>query len=279
MTSLRNLLTTLLAAMGPWALFWIALGDSSFLPLAQAVDVLVVAQALLSPEQAYAGAALAVAGSTLGCFAAYLAARRGGRRILEKYVSPPRQRKLQESFARHGAWQLILQTMVPLPLPMRLSILGAGVFRMRPWRFLGAVLLARAVRYLGLAFVTLTFGEHAILTFEERGWPLVSLILAGTAAWMAWRMFRPSRAATHAPHRLPGATRNADCLLDTAGLRDEHGEKELAEAHAHGVGANPPPPARDPDGDRRAGCLPPPASRPLDSGSPLQSLLHLLQRI
>jgi membrane protein YqaA with SNARE-associated domain len=49
MTSLRNLLTALLAAMGPWALFWVALADSSLLPLAQAVDVMVVAQALLSP--------------------------------------------------------------------------------------------------------------------------------------------------------------------------------------------------------------------------------------
>jgi membrane protein YqaA with SNARE-associated domain len=265
--------------MGPWALFWAALGDSSFLPLAQAVDVLVVAQALLSPERAYTAAALAVAGSTLGCFAAYLAARRGGRRILEKHVSPARRQKLQESFAAHGAWQLIVQAMVPLPLPMRLSIIGAGVFRMQPLRFFGAVLFARAVRYLGLAFVTLTFGERAILTFKERGWLLASLFLAGTVAWMAWRMIRPARVAAQDAGRSQGATLGVASPPDAAGLRDEQGEQELAETHSHRVGANPPAPAGDPRGDRRAGCVQPPAPRPLDSGSPLQSLLHLLQRI
>jgi membrane protein YqaA with SNARE-associated domain len=193
----KDFLAGLLAALGPWAPFWIALTDSSFLPLAQAVDVMVVAQAVALPQQVYATAAMAVSGSTLGCFAAYLAARRGGRRILLRFVTPQRSQQLEESFQQQGVWPLMVQTMLPLPLPMRLWVLGAGAFGMQPLRFIGAVFFARTVRYFGLAFVTVTFGERVALMLKERAWALAGLLLAVALAWLVWKMRafrRPGRA-------------------------------------------------------------------------------------
>jgi membrane protein YqaA with SNARE-associated domain len=212
----QKLLAALFAALGPWAPFWIALADSSFVPLAQVVDVMVVAQAILSHEQAYATAAMAVAGSTLGCFAAYLAARRAGPRILERYVAPARRQTLQRSFARHGAWHLVVQTMVPLPLPMRLSLFGAGVFRMHPLRFLAAVLFARAVRYFGLALMTLTFGERAILFWRERAGVFTGLLLAGVAVWLVWKTVPPARARVQKAFGSLAARRHETSIEQTA---------------------------------------------------------------
>ncbi len=189
----KNAMAALFAALGPWAPFWIALADSSFVPLAQAVDVMVVAQAILAPHQAYETAAMAVAGSTLGCFAAYLAARRAGPRLLGRYLAPARQQALQESFRRHGPWHLLVQAMVPLPLPLRVSLLGAGIFRMHPLRFLAAILFARGVRYFGLTLATLTFGERAILFWRDRAGALVGLILAAGALWLIWQTLPPVR--------------------------------------------------------------------------------------
>jgi membrane protein YqaA with SNARE-associated domain len=274
----NNLLAVLFGVLGPWAPFWIALTDSSFLPLAQAVDFLVVAQAVALPEQAYATAAMAVAGSTLGCFAAYLAARRGGRRILDRLVKQERSRKLQQSFEQQGVWPLIVQTMLPLPLPMRLWIIGAGVFGMHPVRFLAAVLFARTIRYFGLAFVTLTFGERVVLMFKERAWVFASLLLAAGLAWLAWRILAARRASAAARFS-PGATRRLAPSHQTAYLLNEQTWQELATAHASRADRHEQTLARGSHGDRRDCLVESPASRPLDSHPPLQSRVHLLQRI
>jgi membrane protein YqaA with SNARE-associated domain len=279
MSFAKNLPGALLGALGPWAPFWIALADSSFVPLAQAVDVMIVAQAILSRDHAYGTAAMAVAGSTLGCFAAYLAARRAGPRILEKFLAPGRRQSLQQSFARHGAWHLVVQTMVPLPLPMRLSLAGAGVFRMHPLRFLAAIVFARTVRYFGLAFVTLAFGERAILFWRERAWVLAGLLLLGGVVWLAWKTL-PPRWCKVSRWARPAAPRHAGTCLDLSALHGhEQAAKKLVEERANGVPAHPATPARVPLGDRRPGLGRPPASGASDSGTPLQSGVHLLQRI
>jgi membrane protein YqaA with SNARE-associated domain len=280
----KDLLAAPFAALGPWAPFWVALADSSFLPLAQAVDVMIVAQAMLHGEQAYGAAAMAAAGSTLGCFAAYLAARRAGPRILERYLAAGRRQSLQDSFARHGAWHLVAQTMIPLPLPMRLSLVGAGAFRMHPLRFLAAVLMARTVRYFGLAFVTLAFGERAILFWKERAWVFAGLCLAGVLIWLGWKTIAAARARSRdggSPRTARLRTiRHGDTGREPASLHgNEQAAKELAEARANRVPAHPATPARVPAGDRRSSLGRPSAAGASDSDAPLQSGVHLLQRI
>jgi membrane protein YqaA with SNARE-associated domain len=273
----KNLMAAVFAALGPWAPFWIALADSSFLPLAQAVDIMVVAQAVLSPAEAYSTAAMAVGGSTLGCFAAYLAARRGGRRVLEKFVSGKRRRELQESFERQGAWPLIVQAMLPLPMPTRLWLIGAGVFGMQPLRFIGAILFARAVRYFGLVFVTLTFGERALLALEERAWLFAGLLLAGAAAWLA-RKSAPAARLRAAGLRLRESAYNLGHRWNAGGRRvDEQGEQELGKATADHLGTHEKATARAAHGDRWTGLSRPPFAGTPDSDAALQSRLHLLQ--
>jgi membrane protein YqaA with SNARE-associated domain len=244
----KNLLAALFAALGPWAPFWIALADSSFVPLAQAVDVMVVAQAIVHHDQAYTTAAMAVAGSTLGCFAAYLAARRAGPRLLAKFLAPTRRQALQNGFARHGTWHLIVQTMVPLPLPMRVSLVSAGAFRMSPLHFIAAVLFARSVRYFGLALATLTFGEHAILFWKERAGLLAGLLLAGAVVWLAWRALPWARARIRKIMGSPAACLARLQLEATAVQWDEQVNKKLGQAPANRVPAYAPAPARDAHG-------------------------------
>jgi membrane protein YqaA with SNARE-associated domain len=266
----KNWMAGLIGALGPWAPFWIALTDSSFLPLAQAVDFMVIAQALTLPDQAYATAAMAVTGSTLGCFAAFLAARRGGRRILDRFVKAERSEKLRQSFEQQGVWPLIVQTMLPLPLPMRLWVIGAGVFGMQPFRFIGAVFFARTIRYFGLAFVTLTLGERVVSMWKERAWVFTGLLLTMGLAWLAWRVIASRRASL--------ATNRA-MLERTAELSHEQTGQEMVKAHAfrsrvHGAAS-----AGIPHGNRRTCLAESPAAGPFDSGAPLQSRVHLLQRI
>jgi membrane protein YqaA with SNARE-associated domain len=279
MSLLKNLLAGALAALGPWAPFWIALTDSSFLPLAQAVDVMVVAQAVALPQQAYATAAMAVAGSTFGCFAAYLAARRAGRRVLSRFLAPRRSQQIEISLRRQGVWPLFMQTMLPLPLPMRLWVLGAGAFGMQPFRFIATVFLARCVRYFGLAFVTLTFGERVILTLKERAWLFAGLMLAGGLAWLVWRIASAKRSTMAEAPSARAATACREPSRQATNFWDEQTGQELVQPFAGGARPHRAPAARTAHGRGRAGLAAPSAACPSDFGAPLQPRLHVLQRI
>lgn len=155
------------AALGPWGLFLIALGDSAFIPLPQGVDALLIAQSIAAPSTAYLAATLAVVGSVLGSYILYSLARRGGEKMLEKKASQKGAQKLRKSVEQYGALALIPPTMIPLPLPMKLFVIAAGVFQMPIPQFLAALTFARCVRYFGEAFVAVRYGDRTTEFLRE----------------------------------------------------------------------------------------------------------------
>lgn len=175
-SSARSSMLSTLMLLGPWTPFVVALFDSAFVPLAQSVDLLIVVQATVSPASAYLGAALAVVGSTLGSLILYEIARRGGRMAVEKRVPAAKLETIRQQIGKYGALALALPTMLPLPLPMRPLVIGAGVFRMPISRFVVVIAGARAVRYLGIAFLALHYGESALSFLKQYG--LVALACA-----------------------------------------------------------------------------------------------------
>ncbi len=154
-------------AMGPPGLFLVALGDSAFVPLPQGVDALIIAQSIAAPSTAYFGAALAVLGSLIGSLVLYTMAQRVGRRMLEKKVRAGGIERMRRQIEKYDALVLLFPTMVPLPLPMKLFVIGAGVFQMNLARFMAVIVLARSLRYFGEAFVALRYGEQTTTFFKE----------------------------------------------------------------------------------------------------------------
>ncbi len=166
------------ATLGPWGIFFVALGDSAFVPLPQGVDALIIAQAIAAPSTAYLAAALAVMGSLLGSLFLYEMARRGGRKMLERKVSSAGIDRMRRQFEQYDALVLVLPTMIPLPLPMKLFVIAAGVFQMRLIRFITAIAFARVVRYFGEAFIALQYREQTTAFLKEHA-------LAGFAIGLA----------------------------------------------------------------------------------------------
>ncbi len=164
---LGNWLAGSVATLGPWGLFLVALGDSAFIPLPQGVDFLLITQAIAAPSTAYFAAALAVSGSLLGSWILYSMARRGGEIVLRKKASTGGIEKIRRQIDEYGALVLILPTMIPVPLPMKLFVIGAGVFQMKRMHFLVAVGLARCVRYFGEAFVAVRYGPRTTDLIRE----------------------------------------------------------------------------------------------------------------
>ena len=156
-----------MTALGPLGIFLISLLDSVAVPMPQGVDALVVAQAIAAPETAYWGAALAVVGSAMGSLILFYMARRAGRAMLEKKASKTGIDKVHRQIDRFGALVLLVPTMVPLPLPMKLFVIAGGVFQMSVGRFLAVIVLARCVRYFGEAFVALRYGDQTADFLKE----------------------------------------------------------------------------------------------------------------
>ncbi len=183
-----------LTALGPFGVFLISLLDSVAVPMPQGVDALLIAQAIAAPDTAYWGAALAVVGSALGSLILFYTARRAGRAMLEKKASKTGIDKMHRQIDRFGALVLLIPTMVPLPLPMKLFVIAGGVFQMKVGQFLAVIVFARCVRYFGEAFVALRFGDQTADLLKENavaaviGAVLLIAVFYGVHQWSTRRV-------------------------------------------------------------------------------------------
>lgn len=167
MNRLQEWLAGAAATLGPWGIFLVALSDSAFIPMPQGVDALLIAQAIASPSTAYLAAGLAVVGSIIGSLILYSIARRGGRMLLEKKASSGGIARMQRLIEKYDALVLLLPAMIPLPLPMKLFVIAAGVFQMKIARFVAVIAFARVVRYFGEVFLALRYGEQTTAFLKE----------------------------------------------------------------------------------------------------------------
>jgi len=167
MNRLQEWLAGAAATLGPWGIFLVALSDSAFIPMPQGVDALLIAQAIASPSTAYLAAGLAVVGSIIGSLILYSIARRGGRMLLEKKASSGGVARMQRLIEKYDALVLLLPAMIPLPLPMKLFVIAAGVFQMKIACFVAVIAFARVVRYFGEVFLALRYGEQTTAFLKE----------------------------------------------------------------------------------------------------------------
>ncbi len=191
MKQLQAWLASAAATLGPWGIFLVALGDSAFIPLPQGVDALLIAQAIAAPSTAYLAAGLAVIGSVLGSLILYGIGRRGGRLMLEKKASSKGIAGMQRQIEKYDALVLLLPTMIPLPLPMKLFVIAAGVFQMKLARFIAVIAFARCVRYFGEAFVARRYGEETTVFLKEN-----TLLAAAVALGLVGLFFLVHRWST-----------------------------------------------------------------------------------
>jgi membrane protein YqaA with SNARE-associated domain len=185
--------STAVAIGGP-GIFIIAFLDSSFLSFPEVVDLLVVTVAVRQPYRMVYYAAMATAGSVLGCLALYYVGRRGGRAMLNSRFGSDRLRRGTELFERYGIWAVIVPSLLPPPAPFKLFVLLAGVSGLKPVRFTLAVLVGRAIRYFGVGILALWYGRQTLEFLHQHGRAVAFTSLALVAAGIAWAVWRRRRA-------------------------------------------------------------------------------------
>jgi membrane protein YqaA with SNARE-associated domain len=179
------------ATIGGPGLFIIAFLDSSFVPLPEVNDLLVIGAVIEHPYRLGYYVTMATAGSILGCLALYAVGRRGGEALVRSRFGTDRLLRARAVFQRYGVLAVLVPSLLPPPAPFKIFILLAGVMRVPVWRFTLAILTGRGIRFVALGTLAAYYGQDAV-TFIERhqrtaGYVAVGAVLLGALIWLLWQ--------------------------------------------------------------------------------------------
>ncbi|MEP7270073.1 MAG: VTT domain-containing protein [Acidobacteriota bacterium] len=187
-----------LIAYGAFGLILIALIDASLIPLPGGPDVVIIALSHHSHGMMPVYVVAAVIGSTLGSLFLYSIALRGGERVLNKFSAAQRERATR-LVDRYDFWALLVAAVLPPPFPFKIFVLSAGAFRMKLWRFIGALILGRGFRFTLEGLLAVIYGELAIDILKHH-YPKIGLGVAGAVLviFVVNSLLRKRRLATEA---------------------------------------------------------------------------------
>ena len=168
-------------AWGPAGILLLAILDSSGVPVAGIFDALLILIAVQRPSAAWLCAGLAVAGSMTGNVILFWTAHRGGRRFMNRAAPEGKGAKFREWFKRYGLVTVFVPALVPVPLPLKLFVISAGVLGTSMSEFFPVVLIARTIRYFGEAWLGITLGRESASFLKTHAW----MFAAGAAALFA----------------------------------------------------------------------------------------------
>ena len=183
-----------LITFGAFGLFAVALLDSTFVPLPSSADALMLLLTAAHPRWMLLYAFMATAGSALGCWILYLISRRAGARALRRF-SEAKQKRVKELIERYDMAAVLVATLLPPPFPFKLFVVTAGVFRFSLVRFMVAIVVGRAFRFLLEGYFAVRFGDQA-KEILARYYPWIGLGLAfAILIWVSSKSLRKHRSA------------------------------------------------------------------------------------
>lgn len=191
-----------LLTFGSVGLFGIALLDSALLPMPSGPDLVMITLSAINPDWMLLYALAATAGSTTGCALLYLAARRAGASILKRF-SPDKREKVENLLGRYDMLAIMIPAILPPPFPFKIFVLSAGVFKLKTVRFITAVFIGRAIRFLIEGWLAIKFGDEAVQIIKQHGLKVLLIVIVIALAALTWKFYRSRRAATVADELQP----------------------------------------------------------------------------
>lgn len=191
-------LSEYLITFGAFGLFAVALLDSTFVPLPSSVDALMLLLSTTYPSWMLLYVFMATTGSALGCLILYLISRRAGARALNRFSEAKRGR-VKNWIERYDMFAVLVATLLPPPFPFKLFVVTAGVFRFSLLRFMLAIIVGRAFRFLLVGYFAVRYGAQA-KEILAKYYPWIGLgLVAGIVifVFLRQRLKRPEVVADH----------------------------------------------------------------------------------
>jgi membrane protein YqaA with SNARE-associated domain len=147
--------------LGAPGLFLISFLDSSVLTFPVINDLLLIELAIQHPARMPLYALMASLGSVLGCILLFFIAKKGGEAFFRKKAGE-RGQAIREWVVKNGFGGMLLAALLPPPTPFKIFVFAAGVFEVRLVSFTSAIALARLVRYFGIGYLAVRYGNEAL---------------------------------------------------------------------------------------------------------------------
>ena len=164
--------------LGGVGLALLALADSSFISVPEGNDLLIV---ILSTGKSWSRmlfyVGMTTLGSVIGCLLLYSVGRKGGN-FVRRRVDHRRLDRTGQLYERWGILSILVPSLLPPPCPFKIFVLSAGVFAVPTSKFIFAVAVGRAIRYLTWGVLAVLYGE-AVRQFLLQNLHSVGLIVFG----------------------------------------------------------------------------------------------------
>jgi membrane protein YqaA with SNARE-associated domain len=178
-----------LMTFGAFGLFTVTLLDSAFVPMPSGPDLIMITLSVAQPEWMPVYALAATVGSTIGCTLLYLAARRAGMRALRR-VGAERRERIENLLGRYDMLAVMIPSLMPPPFPFKPFVLSAGVFKLKITRFVIAIFVGRAIRYLAEGWLAVELGDEARPFIERHGLTLLIAVGVILVIGLAFKFYR-----------------------------------------------------------------------------------------
>ena len=159
---------------GTWALFLLALSESSFFPIPP--DVLLIALAVAIPERSFKYAGICSIGSVLGGCLGYLIGWQFmtsiGEKIISFYGLNQKVAYIAELYSAYDAWAIGIAGFTPIPY--KVFTISAGAFKINFWVFLMASIVSRSARFFLVGGLIYIFGSQ-IKLFIDRYFDILAI--------------------------------------------------------------------------------------------------------
>jgi len=171
----KQKLVTFAGTLGAPGLFLISFLDSSVLSFPIINDLLLIELSIEHPLRMPLYALMASAGSVLGCVLLYFIARKGGEAFFQQKAGE-RAAAIRRWVETNGFGGMLLAALLPPPTPFKVFVFAAGVFEVPLWSFTAAITLARLIRYFGVGYLAVRYGNEALPYLREHKLQLVIFI-------------------------------------------------------------------------------------------------------
>ena len=166
--------------LGGPGLILLGIADNSIIPLTGSMDVLTLWLAAHHRQIWPYYAAMATTGAVLGGYITYALGRKGGKEAIERKLNKAKAKKIFSKFGRWGFRSVFIGAILPPPFPLVPIILAAGALQYSRKKFVAALSLGRAVRYLLVAGLGSLYARQ-IAGFFSRYYEPAAFVLGATA--------------------------------------------------------------------------------------------------
>jgi membrane protein YqaA with SNARE-associated domain len=157
----KQKLVTFAGTLGAPGLFLISFLDSSVLSFPIINDLLLIELSIQQPHRMPLYAFMATSGSVLGCVLLYFIAKKGGEALFQQKAGE-RAAAIRRWVETNGFGGMLVAALLPPPTPFKIFVFAAGVFEVPLWSFTSAITLARLIRYFGVGYLAIRYGNDAL---------------------------------------------------------------------------------------------------------------------